>query len=182
MDNPEGDDQPYKKDGSTIRRHYGALMRDQFGSFGHMSVLVPREPGSVEVDDFEVEEPFRNRGIGKLILRSTLAHLKQEGHSEFFSKEVGPGALYVRRSVLGEDMQFYEHGDPNRTPINKTFDEALRNAYQAERDQGSRSPIAEPYKAYGITLDLQSVDTEGWVLPTQYSYDEYTTSLPNPER
>lgn len=172
-DNPEGDDRPYMKDDSIIRRHYGALMRNRFGSYGHMSVLVPHEPGSVGVEDFEVDASVRNQGIGSMILRSALAHLKQEGHTEFFSEEVGPTALYVRRGVLGEDMQFYEHRDPNRTPINKTFDEAIRNAYQAEHDRKLPTPLPDLHKAYGVTLDLQSVDTQGWIMPEPYIYETY---------
>lgn len=47
----------------------------------------------------------------------------------------------------------------------------------AELDQRSRTPVQEPHKAYGITLDLQSVDTEGWALPTLYNHEEYTTAV-----
>ena len=47
----------------------------------------------------------------------------------------------------------------------------------AEIYQRSRTPVQEPHKAYGITLDLQSVDTEGWALPTLYNHEEYTTAV-----
>lgn len=147
-----------------------------------MSVLVHGQPRIAEVEDFKVDDGYRNQGIGSMILRSALAHLKCQQYEELFSDEVGPAALYVRRSVLGENMQFYEERDDlGRMPIDKTFDEALRHAYAAERDRKVYTPLPEVRKAYGTILDIQSVDTNGWTLPLPYYHDAYIAQFADVE-
>lgn len=169
-------EEPYTKDHSILRRYYTAINLERANTgLGYMTMLVTKESPNVEVEDFDVWERERGHGTGKMILRAAVAHLKSQQYEQLFSEEVGPAALYVRRSVLGEEMQFYKHRDPERAPINKTFDEAIRNAYHAERDRKLPTPLPELHKAYGISLDLQSVDTQGWVLPTPY--DEYVASI-----
>lgn len=172
---------PYTKDHSTLRRYYTAINLDRYNTgLGYMTMFITNNSPEAQVEDFDVWERERGHGAGKMILRAAVAHLKSQDFQQLSSEEVGATALYVRRSVLGEDMHFYEKNDPQRTRLTDTFDDALRNAHHAERDRKKQTPLPELHVAHGILLDLDSVDTTGWTLPT--AYDEYVASIPDLER
>jgi GNAT superfamily N-acetyltransferase len=171
-------DEPYTKDHSVLRRYYTATQRETGHGLGYITALITKESPVVEVEDFEVWERERSLGTGKMILRAAVAHLKEQGFSEAYGKEIGTAALYAQRAILGEAALKMTH---QGTPVD--FEQALEYAKatdQAHENIERRLPYKDGYRTIDFKLDIQSVDTQGWVSPTPY--DEYTASIPDLER
>lgn len=171
-------EEPYTKDHSVLRRYYTAIQRETGHGLGYITALVTKENPMVEVEDFDVWEGERGYGVGKMILRAAVAHLKEQGVSEAYGKEIGTAALYAQRAILGEAALKMTH---QGVPVD--FNEALEYAKatdQAHENIERRLPYEDGYRTVDYRLDIQSIDTRGWTLPTPY--DEYVASVPDLER
>lgn len=161
-------EEPYTKDHSVLRRYYTAINLERANTgLGYMTLLITRDSRSVEVEDFEVWKRERSHGTGKMILQAASAHLKEQGISEVYGKEISTAALYAQRAVLGEAALKITHRGAATS-----FERALEYAKATDKtyeDIEHRLPYDTSYPTVDFRLDVQSVDAEGWVLPTPYS-------------
>jgi hypothetical protein len=172
-------EEPYTKDHSILRRYYTAINLNRHNTgLGYMTLLVTKGSTSVEVEDFDVWEQERGYGAGKMILHAATAHLKEQGFAEVHGKEISSAALHAQHAVLGGTALSLSHRD---TPV--SFEQALEYAKPTDRayqDIERGLPYEKGYETIDFKLDVQSVDTKGWTLPT--AYDEYVASIPDFER
>lgn len=151
------------------QRFYAAIRKNPLVAMGSLVIITDEQKRTANVDSFETEEyGYQHKGVGQLLMKACVAHLKHEGYTHLDSDSVSSSALCARSSVFRgqmEVMSFYDpdHLDVGALPLNvsQVIDQTVRmeNLRQSTRGLGVDSYLPS---YFGTLVDLQSVDTTGW--------------------
>lgn len=91
--------------------HNDALYFEHLGPNGHLTCVYRENIGQYTLADIEVEERHREKGLGKLLLKSSLEHARQIKANYLVSMIVSRECLDAMTSVFGaENIQVEQKG------------------------------------------------------------------------
>lgn len=160
---------PWSHEEPLVRYHIGAY-ENLFDSLsgdnelGYLDLVIPL-PGVADIEYLEVAEAHRQRGIGTLLLQSTLAHLKQQNFTHVQTESFSPNGIRTFNAALPADaIDYISYHNPELGILPVRFEQALASAERAEAQRALRLH-SETYPGFGASVSLSKVDTSAWPHP-----------------
>jgi len=163
--------------GPIWRYSYCPIIKGTQYGLGGLGVLFNTQILTAEIEDFEIWTcgpaiARERRGLGTLLMRSCVAHLKEMNCTSIFSDDVNEKALRVRQRLFPDAaMRFTDPDNPHIDGVPITTAQAIASADKIaehnERilDKGSENLLT----SLGVELDLSLVDTSGWPIAVDSS-------------
>lgn len=164
--------------GPIWRYSYCPILKGTDYGLGGLGVLVDTRTMKAEIEDFEIwtDVPAiarEKRGLGTLLMRSCVAHLKELGCTSVFSEDVNEKALRVRNRLFPDAMRFTDPDNPLTGELPITTAQAIASADKiaAYNDRAYSTGSKSLLTYFAVELDLSAVDTSEW--PVAVDSDAY---------
>lgn len=160
---------PWSHEKPFVRYHIGAYEShldsiNGDNELGYLDMVVPL-PGIADIEYLEVVNTHRQRGIGTLLLQTTLAYLKQQSFTHVQTESFSPNGVRTFNTALPADaIDYISYHDPELGILPVQFKQALASAERAQAQRESRLN-RYTYPGFGASISLSQVDTSAWPLP-----------------